>query len=121
MATSPKRIAWDACSWIAHIQKEKILGADGKTVAEDRGAMCRPVLNAAERGILEIVVSALSLVPWGGATDDAWRGAQHNVTFRFDSSEYRSNFLNEATRLLDTSRWTTVSASDTDPATPRHR
>ncbi|SRR5713101_7632972 len=60
-------------------------------------------------------------IPWGGTTDDAWRGAQHNVTFRFDSPEYRSDFLNEATRLLDTSRWTTVSASDTDPATPRHR
>ncbi len=78
MAISPKRIAWDACSWIAHIQKEKILGPDSKAVVEDRGAMCRPVLNAAD-------------------------------------------FLNEATRLLDTSRWTTVSASDTDPATPRHR
>ena len=62
MAISPKRIAWDACSWIAHIQKEKILGPDSKAVVEDRGAMCRPVLNAAERGILEIVVSALSLV-----------------------------------------------------------
>jgi predicted nucleic acid-binding protein len=62
MATSPKRIAWDSCTWIAHIQREKLLAADGTTVTEDRGAMCRPVLAAAERGALEIVVSALSLV-----------------------------------------------------------
>lgn len=62
MATSPNRVGWDACTWIAHIQRERILGADGKTVVEDRGAMCRPVLQAAERGVVEIVVSALCLV-----------------------------------------------------------
>jgi predicted nucleic acid-binding protein len=62
MATSPNRVAWDSCTWIAHIQQEKIPGSDGKTVIEDRGAMCRPVLDAAERGIVEIVVSAIALV-----------------------------------------------------------
>jgi predicted nucleic acid-binding protein len=62
MATSPSRVAWDSCTWIAHIQRERILGADGKTVIEDRSAMCRPVLDAAERGVIEIVVSAIALV-----------------------------------------------------------
>jgi predicted nucleic acid-binding protein len=62
MAISPSRVAWDSCTWIAHIQRERILGPDGKTLVEDRGAMCRPVLNAAERGIIEIVVSAIALV-----------------------------------------------------------
>jgi len=62
MATSPSRVGWDSCAWIAHIQRERIFGADGKTVIEDRGAMCRPVLDAAEGGIIEIAVSALSLV-----------------------------------------------------------
>jgi predicted nucleic acid-binding protein len=62
MATSPSRVAWDSCTWIAHIQRERILGPDGKTVIEDRGAMCRPVLDAAERGVVEIVVSAIALV-----------------------------------------------------------
>ncbi len=62
MATSPSRVAWDSCTWIAHIQRERILGPDGKTVIEDRGAMCRPVLDAAERGVIEIVVSAIALV-----------------------------------------------------------
>jgi predicted nucleic acid-binding protein len=62
MASSPSRVGWDACSWIAHIQQERILGSDGETPVEDRGAMCRPVLEAAEKGIVEIVVSALCLV-----------------------------------------------------------
>jgi predicted nucleic acid-binding protein len=62
MATSPSRVAWDSCTWIAHIQRERIFGPDGKTVIEDRGAMCRPVLDAAERGVIEIVVSAIALV-----------------------------------------------------------
>ena len=61
MASSPKRIAWDSCAWIAHIQQEKIY-ADDSTVVEDRGAMCRRVLQAAENGTLEIVVSSISLV-----------------------------------------------------------
>jgi predicted nucleic acid-binding protein len=58
MATSPKRIAWDSCSWISHIQQEKLFAPDGKTLTEDRGALCR----AAERGALEIAVSTLCLV-----------------------------------------------------------
>ena len=62
MATSPKRIAWDSCSWIAQIQQEKLFAPDGKTLIEDRGALCRRVLAAAERGTLEIAVSTLCLV-----------------------------------------------------------
>ena len=62
MATSPKRTGWDSCSWIAHIQQEKLFASDGKTVVEDRGALCRRVLAAAERGALEIAVSTLCLV-----------------------------------------------------------
>ena len=34
---------------------------DTVALAEDRGAMTRPVLKAAEKGILEIVVSTLCL------------------------------------------------------------
>ena len=60
MATSSSRVGWDSCAWIAHIQRERIPGPDGKF--EDRGAMCRSVLEAAERGIVEIVVSAICLV-----------------------------------------------------------
>ena len=60
MAISPKRLAWDSCAWISYIQQEKVVLKDGSS--EDRGAMCRPVLQAAEKGDVEIVVSSVALV-----------------------------------------------------------
>ena len=62
MATSPSRVGWDSCTWIAHIQQERIRDPNGQAVVEDRGAMCLHVLDAAEKGIVEIVVSAFCLV-----------------------------------------------------------
>jgi predicted nucleic acid-binding protein len=59
MATSPKKICWDACSWIAHIQREKITMPNGRVV--DRGALCRSVIKQAEKGGIEIICSALCL------------------------------------------------------------
>jgi predicted nucleic acid-binding protein len=53
-----KRVAWDACVWIALIQQERIRDDAGK-IAEDRYAMCRDVIKAAEAGKIEIVTSAL--------------------------------------------------------------
>lgn len=61
MATSPKRVYWDACVWIAMIAKEKIPDKNG-VVIEDRETMCKTVINAAKAGKVEIVTSALSLV-----------------------------------------------------------
>jgi len=61
MATSPRRIYWDACVWIALIQKEKIRDDAGRTT-EDRDMMCRAVIEAAKRGQIEILTSTLSLV-----------------------------------------------------------
>lgn len=61
MAASTKRVYWDACSWIALIQKEKIFNENGE-ITEDRYTMCRTVLNAAENNVVEIVTSSLSLV-----------------------------------------------------------
>lgn len=54
MATSVKRVCWDACAWIAVIQGEKIQN-------EDRFSMGREVLEAAARGQVEIVTSTLNL------------------------------------------------------------
>jgi hypothetical protein len=31
MATSPRRVCWDACTWIALIQEEKIIEGGGNT------------------------------------------------------------------------------------------
>jgi predicted nucleic acid-binding protein len=56
---SPRRIYWDACVWIALIQKEQIRDQNDRLV-EDRYGMCRNVISAAERGQLEIATSTLS-------------------------------------------------------------
>jgi predicted nucleic acid-binding protein len=61
MANSPKRVCWDACSWIALIKKEKILKPDG-SLSEDRYALCRSVIDAADNGRVEITISGLCLV-----------------------------------------------------------
>lgn len=60
MAASPKRVVWDACAWIALIQKEKIFRDD--ILIEDRYASCRSVIDAAAKGKFEIVTSGLCLV-----------------------------------------------------------
>jgi predicted nucleic acid-binding protein len=53
-----RRVAWDACTWIALIQQERIRDRSG-AIIEDRYAMCRSVIGAAERDQIEIVTSAL--------------------------------------------------------------
>jgi predicted nucleic acid-binding protein len=57
----PIRLCWDACAWIALIIDEKVRDTTG-TVIEDRGRMCRQVVAAAEKGVVEIATSALNLV-----------------------------------------------------------
>ncbi|WP_315777301.1 MULTISPECIES: type II toxin-antitoxin system VapC family toxin [unclassified Bradyrhizobium] len=59
MASSLKRVYWDACVWIALIQKEKILKPGGKI--EDREQMCREVIESAKKRNIEILTSALCL------------------------------------------------------------
>lgn len=58
MADSPKRISWDACAWIALIQKEKI--REGRKVVEDRYSLARSVIDLANQGKIEVVTSGLS-------------------------------------------------------------
>jgi len=59
MATLPKRVYWDACSWIALIQQEKIQ-KDGKLI-EDRELLCRAVIEMAKDNKLEILTSSFCL------------------------------------------------------------
>jgi len=54
MATSLKRVYWDACAWIALIQKEKIRDKRG-VIIEDRETMCKAVIAAAKASKCEIV------------------------------------------------------------------
>jgi predicted nucleic acid-binding protein len=61
MATPRRRIYWDACAWIAMIQREQIRDSSDKLV-EDRYGMCRNVISAAERDQIEIATSTFSYV-----------------------------------------------------------
>jgi predicted nucleic acid-binding protein len=58
MATA-RRIYWDACAWIALIQREEIRDSIG-VLTEDRYGMCRNVINAAAQNQIEIATSTLS-------------------------------------------------------------
>ncbi|MFT8245767.1 type II toxin-antitoxin system VapC family toxin [Roseomonas sp. BN140053] len=60
MPAPPKRLYWDACSWIALIQDETVSDAD-TGVMEHRGSMCRAVVAAAKKNIVELATSAFSL------------------------------------------------------------
>jgi predicted nucleic acid-binding protein len=65
MASTPKRRYWDACAWIALIIDEKIHDpADDPNgrVVEHRGQMCRQLIHAAQKGVVEVVTSSFSLV-----------------------------------------------------------
>lgn len=55
----PARIYWDACAWIAYIQKE-MPGPDS-SFTEPRYEMCRSVLLSADAGTVEIVTSSYTL------------------------------------------------------------
>ena len=55
-----RRIAWDACMWIAAIQREQYQLEDGSI--EDRDLLCRSVIAAAIGRQFEITCSALALV-----------------------------------------------------------
>lgn len=56
MASSPRRVYWDACVWIALIQREKIAAG-----ATDRDTLCRMVIVEAKKNQIEILTATLSL------------------------------------------------------------
>ena len=58
-------------------------------------------------------------IPWGGTKDADWKRANHHVTFRFTTPEYRDGFLSVAERLLPKSLWSMVRKVDDDPASPQ--
>jgi predicted nucleic acid-binding protein len=57
MANNSRRVYWDACTWIALIQREKILVG-----SSDRDTLCRAVIAEAKKNKIEILTSTLSLV-----------------------------------------------------------
>lgn len=59
MHKPPPRIYWDACAWIAFINKEMPGAENG--ITRPRFEMCRDTLKRAESGDIEIVTSAFTL------------------------------------------------------------
>jgi predicted nucleic acid-binding protein len=84
MATSPRRVYWDACAWIALIQKEKIALSD--KLIEDRFMMCRTVIEAAKRGSIEILTSTLSLAEV--CRDPAIKGQKPEAVADYFENDY---------------------------------
>lgn len=58
-------------------------------------------------------------IPWGGTKKSDWLRDGRQVTFRFTSATYLSDFLQEVERLLPRDRWRMVRQSDDDPAQPQ--
>ena len=59
MIKHPPRIYWDACAWIAYINKD--MPGLGSPYRDPRFDMCRETLRAAENNETEIVTSAFTL------------------------------------------------------------
>jgi predicted nucleic acid-binding protein len=59
MHRPPPRVYWDACAWIAYINKEMPTSESG--IKHPRYEMCRHALIRAEKGEIEIVTSAFTL------------------------------------------------------------
>lgn len=104
MATSPRRVYWDACAWIALIQKEKIV-QDTKLL-EDRFMMCRTVIEAAKRGSIEILTSTFSLAEV--CKDPAIKGQKPETVADYFENDYIllvnvDRMVGERARMLMTS------------------
>jgi predicted nucleic acid-binding protein len=55
------RVYWDACTWLAIVNEERaVFKGEGKPT-ENRFAMCKDIIERAEKDEFEIVVSAFTL------------------------------------------------------------
>ncbi len=80
----PRRVAWDACTWIATIIQEQAALRGGGT--EDRAALCNHTIELATQRSVEIVTSGLSLAEV--CKDDKVRPEDSDVLSDFFRNEY---------------------------------
>ena len=80
----PRRVAWDACTWIATIIQEQAPIKGGGT--EDRAALCNHVINLATQKQVEIATSGLSLAEV--CKDDQVRQEDGDVLADFFRNDY---------------------------------
>lgn len=81
--SSPKRIYWDACVWIALIKQETVTLKNG--TVEKRYARCREIIAMAEKGAIEIVTSAFTIAEVCKSSEVKESGVDNLPTF-FDKS-----------------------------------
>lgn len=80
----PRRVAWDACTWIATIIQEKVPLKGGGV--EDRAIPCNHVIELAARRQVEIATSGLSLAEV--CRDDEVKREDGDVLADFFRNEY---------------------------------
>jgi hypothetical protein len=61
---------------------------------------------------------AMPQIGWGGTGRAEWSENAGNFVLRFTNADAREVFVGEANRLL-AGRWSVVSTSDNDPASPQ--
>jgi len=82
--SSPRRVYWDACVWIALIKQENSIKLKDGTI-ERRYSMCREVIKLAEQGKVEIVTSAFTIAEVCKSSDVKSSGVDNLSTY-FDRS-----------------------------------
>lgn len=80
----PRRVAWDACTWIATIIQEKAPMKGGEI--EDRGLLCNHVIDLAMKKSVEIATSGLSLAEV--CKDPSVKGTDEDVLADFFRNEF---------------------------------
>ena len=78
-----RKVYWDSCVWTAQIWNEITPLKDGK--AENRGMLCRAVVDSAAKGDTEIYTSALSLVEVNKHPDRDPRAAADKLKDYFEN------------------------------------
>ena len=81
----PRRLGWDACTWIATIIQEKVPMKGGGF--ENRGELCNYVVEQAARKQIEIATSGLSLAEV--CKDPSVKGTDGDVLADF----FRNDFI----------------------------
>lgn len=80
----PRRVAWDACTWIATIIQETVPAKGGGV--EDRGRLCNHVIEMATKKTIEIATSGLSLAEV--CKDDSVKNGDADVLSDFFRNDY---------------------------------
>jgi hypothetical protein len=60
-------------------------------------------------------------ITWGGTKREDWEANNKTVKFHFSDPNYRTGFIEEATRVLPKGSWEKRGEIDNDPARPQSK